>query len=419
MREPEVAVVYSPREWAERLSRFVADHGGLRIRAKVLDREEALEQRYDVLVVDDFTHFLSRRFVDEVRRAGRRVLGVYDPAEPGGAEELGAAGKERLRRCDVDDVIEAQAPPEEFVAAVTALAATMAIPAEEIPERVLPSEPAGGVGPEEEGGGRGAITVVGAASGGCGATEIAVALAAAAALRGESVVLVDADDVRASVAQRLGLPVWPNIRAAVDAFHEAPERLPEVLTPYAGGGFDVVCGLSNPADWSMLRPAEIVGVCRDLARLRHHVIVNVGSEVEDLTWLGEPERYGVTRALLAEADVIVAVGIPTPVGVGRVLAWLAAVRALTDGKPTHLVLNRAPGGRFRRAEVEEELRRAGAPAPVTFVPEDPRVWTAGWEGTLPEPGPFRKGVAALAEAALPVFVAPERCRPGLLRRLTR
>jgi MinD-like ATPase involved in chromosome partitioning or flagellar assembly len=266
---------------------------------------------------------------------------------------------------------------------------------------------------------RGALTVVGAASGGCGATEVAIGLAAAAAGRGEGAVLVDADDVRASVAQRLGLPVWPNIRAAVDAFHEAPERLPWTLTPHPAGGFEVLCGLSNPADWSMLRPAEVVGVCRDLAALRHHVVVNVGPGVEDLGWLGEPERFGVTRALLAEADVLVGVSVPTPVGVARLLAWISEVRSLTDGRPAHLVLNRAPAGRFRRAEVEEELRRAGSPASVTFLPEDPRVGTAAWEGRLPEPGPFRRAVASLAEAALPVFVAPQRRRRRLLGRLTR
>lgn len=419
MREPEAALVYSPREWAERLSRFVADHGGLRIRAKVLDPAEALEQRYDVLVVDDFTHFLSRRFVDGVRRAGRRVLGVYDPAEPGGTEDLGVAGKERLRQCDVDDVIEAQAPPEEFVAAITALAATMAIPVEESAERILPSAPSVEAGPGDDAVRRGSITVVGAASGGCGATEIAVALAAAATRRGESAVLVDADDVQASIAQRLGLPVWPNIRAAVDAFHEAPDRLAGALTAFPGGAFEVLCGLSNPSDWSMLRPAEVVGVCRDLAGLRHHVIVNVGPRVEDLGWLGEPERYGITRGLLATADVLIGVGLPSPVGVARLLAWIAEVRAITNGNPAHLVLNRSPGGGFRRAEVDEELKRAAFPASVTFVPEDPRVGAAAWEGSLAEHGPFRKAMATLAEAALPVFVPPERSRRRWVRRLRR
>lgn len=419
MREPVAAVVYSPREWAERLSRFVADHGGLRIRAKVLDRAEALEQDYDVLVLDDFTHFLSRRFVDELRRSGRRVLGVYDPAEPGGAEELGAAGKERLRQCDVDDVIEAQAPAEEFVAAVAALAATVPVPVGEEPERVLPSGPAATAGAEAEPSEGGAVTVVGAASGGCGATEIAIALAAATAGRGEAAVLVDADDVAASVAQRLGLPVWPNVRAAVDAFHEAPERVPEALTPFAAGGFEVVCGLSNPADWSVLRPAEVVGLCRDLAGLRHHVVVNVGPAVEDLGWVGEPERYGVTRELLRAADAVVGVGVPTPVGVARLLAWTAEVQALRGGRAPHLVLNRTPRGTFRRAEVEEELRRACSPASVTFVPEDPRVGAAAWEGTLPEPGPFRRAVAGLAEAVLLLFVVQERRRSRWARGLRR
>ena len=38
MAEPELAVVYSPREWANRVVRHITDHGGGRVRLRVVDR---------------------------------------------------------------------------------------------------------------------------------------------------------------------------------------------------------------------------------------------------------------------------------------------------------------------------------------------------------------------------------------------
>jgi hypothetical protein len=236
-------------------------------------------------------------------------------------------------------------------------------------------------------------------------------------------VLVDADDVAAGVAQRLGLGLWPNIRAASDAYHEAPDRLTGTLTRFPpggfGGSFEVLPGLSNPGDWSSVRPAEVVGVVRDLSRVRNHVVVNIGPCVENLAWLGEPERYGVARGVLAAADLILVVGVPTPVGVARLLGWLVAARELAGGTPIHVVLNRTPSGSFKRAEVEEELRRTAEPASVSFLPSDPRVEAAAWEGTLPEGGPFRKAVGALAGGAVPLVAPSLGPKRGWIRRLRR
>src|SRR6266545_5102624 len=202
MSEPEVAVVYSPRDWVEKLDRFVVDHGGARVRAKVVDRRDAVEERYDVLVVDDTTAFLSRRFVEDLHRMGRRVLGVFDPREYATSDQL-TAGMERLRQSGVDDVIEAVAAPLDFVAAIEALAVTSDDRLErelaQLGGHPIPPEPTEPV----ERPPRGFVTVVAGASGGCGATEVAVGLAGAVARRAESAVLVDADDVSPSVAQRL------------------------------------------------------------------------------------------------------------------------------------------------------------------------------------------------------------------------
>ena len=45
MAEPELAVVYSPREWANRVVRHITDHGGGRVRLRVVDRRRVHHER--------------------------------------------------------------------------------------------------------------------------------------------------------------------------------------------------------------------------------------------------------------------------------------------------------------------------------------------------------------------------------------
>jgi hypothetical protein len=111
--EPRIAIAASPREWAQRLHRHVADHGGALVRATVLHPKDALVEDVDVLVVDDVTSFLSPRLVDELHRSegeglvrigtgdvGRRRLvarvGVGpDPTTPGQLH-IFEVGKQRV-----------------------------------------------------------------------------------------------------------------------------------------------------------------------------------------------------------------------------------------------------------------------------------------------------------------------------------
>ena len=76
--------------------------------------------------------------------------------------------------------------------------------------------------------------------------------------------LIDADEVAPSLAQRLGLPPIPNIRTAIDALFHGAGRLHEALLPVAGGGFELLAGLANPADWPQVRPQEAAEVVAEL-----------------------------------------------------------------------------------------------------------------------------------------------------------
>ena len=390
MADPELAVVYSPREWANRVVRHVTDHGGGRVRLRVVDRRVCLEEEFDVLIAEDVTSFLDARLVQDLRRRGRQILGVYDPNEP--------TGKERLLELGVDDVIEDGAPAEEFVrkiGRILPLTPKLTLNLTPTPDQTGLPGPAHPVHHL-----RGRVCAVGGPPGGCGASEVAVELARAGRRRGETCMLVDADEVAPSLAQRLGLPPIPNIRTAIDALFHGAGRLHDALLPVAGGGFELLAGLANPADWPQVRPQEAAEVVAELRSLRDHVIVNVSAHTEDLPRLGAADRYGVTREVLGAADVVIGVGVATPVGVARLVSWIADVVVLAPGKPVHLVVNKVPASRFVRAEVEAEILRNYAPASLHLLPLDAAVEKAAWRGELVAQGPFTRAVEDLANAAL-------------------
>lgn len=406
MAEPELAVVYSPREWANRVVRQVTDHGGGRVRLRVVDGRVALEEQFDVLLAEDITSFLTVRFVQALHARGRSVLGVYDPDEP--------TGRDRLLELGVDEVIPASASADDFVRLIGAIRPAPAHwggQADGAPPRGSGRASGPVVAPAPRA--RGRQWAVGGPPGGCGASEVAVELARALRRRGESVVLVDAEDVAPSLAQRLGAPPIPNIRTAIDALEHRGGEVDKALLPIPAGGFELLAGLANPADWAQVRPQEVVDVAAELTRGRAHVVLNVGPMLEDLSRLGAADRYGISRGVIAAADVIVGVSVPTPVGVARLLAWVAEVAALAPGIPLHVAMNKASASRFVRSEVENEIRRSYAPATLHFLPFDDAVESAGWRGELVGAGGFTKAVAELAVACAGAGPrAPARRRSG-------
>jgi len=254
MNEIEVALAVSARGWPDRLHRFLADHGGARVRAQVLAPEDALAESYAVLIVDDVSSFLTPRLVQELQRRHRMVLGVFDPAD-------GQDGKERLRECGVDQVIESAATAEEFVVAVRALVVLA-------PSQVDDDSP---VPNDQPSGGR--LIAVGAPPGGCGATEVAVSVATRLSRTGPTV-LVDVDEVAPALAQRLGLRLLPNLRTAIDVIQHRRGDLGRSLQ--AIGEVSVLCGLSGERDWMEIRPIEVHDVLGELRRDFRYVVANVG-----------------------------------------------------------------------------------------------------------------------------------------------
>jgi MinD-like ATPase involved in chromosome partitioning or flagellar assembly len=390
--EPTIALAFTADYWVEELHRYLSDHGGARVRSVVFEPSIALEESYDVLVTGHRWPALTRALIDDVRAAGRAVLGVFDREEPASREHLAAVG--------VDVVVESDAGCEAFVRAIVATVGTRASLAYELP--VLSAEPVRA----------GRVVVVGGAPG-AGRTEVAIQLTAALARRA-SVALVDADDVAPALAARLALPIEPNLHSAIDAVEHGRGDVHACVSTANGLRARLVAGIPNANAWTQVRPGEVVRVIERLAEMVDVVVVDGVGAIEDLGGSARG-RYATARALLGEADALVAVGDSAPHGVTRLLSWVADARTLAAQVPVSVVVNRAPDDRFRRAELYEELRASLGAVGIAFCVHDPRVVEAAWSGTLVRPGPFTRGIEPLVELvrAAAIAAVSERREAGI------
>jgi MinD-like ATPase involved in chromosome partitioning or flagellar assembly len=376
MNEIEIALAVSSRTWPDRLHSFLADHGGARVRAQVLSPEDALAEGYQVLIVDDVSSFLTPRLVQELQRQRRLILGVFDPAD-------GQDGKERLRECGVDQVIESAAAADEFVIAVRAMVALA--PMHTIDEvRAIEVSPVGG-----------RLIAVGSPPGGCGATEVAVAMANRLSRLGPTV-LVDVDEVAPALAQRLGLRMLPNLRTAIDIVQHRRADVGLALQKF--GEVSVLCGFSGERDWTEIRPLEVQNVFNELRKDFRFLVANVGPLFEDIGF-GEGDRFGLSRSVIGAADVIVGVGLGHPVSISRSIAWSVTAGRLNSSAPRSFVINRAPASAFRQQEIRDELTRATGLS-VSFLPTDERVETAAWSGNRVTSGKFLRSVDRFTDRSL-------------------
>jgi MinD-like ATPase involved in chromosome partitioning or flagellar assembly len=194
--------------------------------------------------------------------------------------------------------------------------------------------------------------------------------------------LVDMDPVWPSVAQRLDLPLHPNIRTALDHALHRIDRLEDAIhvidrLSVIGGRADGGAGADIArSDYSMLL---------DALGTRYQVIV------ADLGPLGE-----ANRALLREFDTLIVVGTPNPVGIARLIRTLDLVGDVVPGMSRLVVVNGGPADAYKRSEVVGEIRRAAPDVAVVALPREPRIEQAAWDGELIRRGRFSKAVEDMA-----------------------
>ncbi len=325
--------------------------------ARVMGPEQAVHDEYEVLLIDDVCSFLTPRLVQRLRESGREIVGVFSPGD-------GPDAKRRLLECGITDVIEADASPDEFL---TATIATLAHSQVSTPILQHRSE-----------GYR--IGVVGSGPG-TGVTELSISLASHLAHH-RVTVLMDLNQSWPAVAQRLDLPVHPNLRTAVDLAHHAPARLRESL--HDVGPLTVVGGLANPGAGQMVSPHEIQDLLDDLGSGQGFLVADLGSVADN----------GVTTTL-HRFDVLLLVGVGTPVGLTRLIRCAGALSP-TQGREVVVVVNRVSGSGHRRDDIRVELGHSLAGAPLIFLPEDGRLERAAWDGVISDRGIFHRSVRNVA-----------------------
>jgi MinD-like ATPase involved in chromosome partitioning or flagellar assembly len=369
--EPEVALAFTPDPWVEQVHRHLTDHGGARVRSVVVEPAVALEETYDVLVAGHRWPALTRALVADVHARGRAVVGIYDREEPASRRHLLALG--------VDTIIESDASLDSIVRAIGASTGAR----EDVPGAAPSAEPRAG-----------RLVAIGGPPG-TGRTEVAVHCAMVLA-RTSTVALVDADDVAPAVAQRLHIPIEPNLRTAIDAVEHGQGSLDACVRQDRRFDMAVLNGVSHPAAWSQTRPGEVLRVVDALAQADDALVVADGAGMlDDVGTATGRGRYATARALVTDADALVAVCDASPHGVTRLLAWAAQARALAADTPLVVCVNRVPGGAFRRGELFEEIAAHLDPVDMVFAPYDARVADASWRGVTVGRGPFLRAVERL------------------------
>jgi Flp pilus assembly CpaE family ATPase len=316
----------------------------------------------DVLLIDDVCSFLTPRLITSLKTNGVEVIGVYAP-------EDGSDAKRHLLECGISDVIETEATPEEFLQKVAQTLAHRIVP---VPDDVPSVSPL-------------SICVTGP-SAGVGVTEVAISLARAIS-ETTPTSLLDLDPEWPSVAQRLGLPVHPNIRTALDHAFHTPDRL-QSATLEVDGGLTVVGGPADGGTGAPISRHDILTLLDAMGDLSDVVVADIGPIAQ------------AEKGLLREFDTVLVVGRGDPVGIARLIKTLA--RLIESHPDTSLlaVVNCLERGSFRRSEIVAELDRAFPGLPVATLPFDARLGRAAWDGSLDEGPRHRKAVASMSDVVV-------------------
>lgn len=357
----DIALAASARQWPDRLHRFLLDHGGGRVVDRLMGAEQARDGVFDVLLIDDVCSFLTPSLVSLVKSRGVAVIGVFDP-------EDGSDAKRHLLECGISDVIEAEASPPEFLAKI----------GETLDHRSSPSSH-----PEKS---RQILSIaVTGPSAGVGMTEVAISLARSLSRR-VGTALVDLDQEWPSIAQRLDLPVHPNIRTALDRALHRPDRLRSALQ--AVEELMVVGGRADGGQGAPVSRHETVALLDALSALVEAVVADVGPAKD------------IEGGLLREFDSLITVGTSTPVGIARLVRTADQLRSLHPLPSLLVVVNMVDGSSFRRSETLAELDRSLPDIPRISLPHDPRLGDAAWNGTLGFGKRYTKAVDSMADAVV-------------------
>ena len=292
----------------------------------------------DVVLIDLSVRGLSRDAVASMLRSAA-VIGLRSREEAEGTT------------VGLRHVLEADAPIEEILAAVTAAVSSDEEHSGWVQEGEEPAS-------ERE---TGRLVAVWGPAGAPGRSTVAANLAAEAALAGHGTVLVDADTYGPSLSQMLGvLDEAPGLVAAARAHDRdtLTEETLDALLPVVQTNLRLLSGIGVPARWAELRRGAMDGVWSALRRRGGIVVADIApvlEEDEELSYdTAAPQRNAAALSALEAADAVIAVVAADPVSITRLLRDHARLQEL-GVEELHVIVNRAgspvPGDQIGRAHV--------------------------------------------------------------------
>jgi MinD-like ATPase involved in chromosome partitioning or flagellar assembly len=222
--------------------------------------------------------------------------------------------------------------------------------------------------PQED---RAPLIAVWGPAGAPGRSTVALGLASAAAAQGVDTVLIDADTYGGSLGQALSvLDDVSGLVAACRAANtgRATEAADHLLA--IDPKLRLLTGVPRADMWQQVRTGAFELVLARLRAVSELLVVDCGFSLEPGTGHAG-HRNQSTLQVLDQADAIVAVGRPDPVGLARLVRGLHDLAETVPGRVPTLVVNmtRTSLG-WREREIDATLRRLTGIVPTTYLPFD-------------------------------------------------
>lgn len=359
---------------------------------------------------------LRRLDTDAVQRlvaAGVAVVGIY----PAGDERVMG----RLERIGITHLMAHDAGPEAVLAAARNAVAELATgPFKGLSAHRAMSDPRSALTvdgtnshghdprpPDDEPGPAGQVIAVWGPVGAPGRTTLAANLAVETAVTEVPTLLVDADVYGGVLASAFGLlDESPGLAGACRQAANGRLDLTELnkLAWAVQPNLRLLTGIARADRWPEVRPSAIptvLQVCRSMARV---TVVDCGfclEADEEITFdTVAPRRNGATLAILAEADLVLAVGSADPPGMERLVRGLAELAEMLPEADPRVVLNKSRRTAATVGESAAALARFTGVRVSATLPEDRAAMDRCWQLGIPlaeaAPGSgLRRAIAAL------------------------
>lgn len=218
---------------------------------------------------------------------------------------------------------------------------------------------------------RAPLVAVWGPAGAPGRSTVALGLASATAAGGHDTVLVDADTYGGSLGQALS--VLDDVSGLVAACRAANTgRADEVVDHLLDIDDDLrlLTGLPRADMWPQVRTGALELVLDRLRSACALMVVDCGFSLEAGSGPGAARNQS-TLQVLEQADTVIVVGRPDPVGLARLVRGLHDLADVLPGRVPTVVVNMARTSLgWREREIDATLRRLTGIAPTTYLPFD-------------------------------------------------